>query len=297
MSFEWKIETLRGEVRRIWESEVTQTITFHTPVEMPDYFLDRYSYRLFKHEQSGPGPFKIFTKPVQQLEHLWEERIKKIIGRIESFPNSNINAFCDVATGDYLCFLTTNWENYLGELGWKFPSGHFRIPRGTTWIELFRSSVLYPQFLPAIRSPRFFDRMGEAQRHHILERHGIQGVWDFFIFLTIVHDRSHALQKGDPMLCEFLLSYIWCRFLSAADLWYWQENQTTLECYNLERQWTGNIQFGSDVLIALLEDTLSGVRFSRTQYPYEYFCHLTFEFDQKKIRYKEYINSIYTALK
>ena len=101
------------------------------------------------------------------------------------------------------------------------------------------------------------------------------------------------LQKGEPLLSEIVLAWLWCSFLDKEDFWYWQKNHDKNISFNQEYSWIARIALNKEEIKKLFEDTYSGTKaiFDNPTI-YDDLCLIAWLFDLRKIRYKEYLEII-----
>ena len=287
------IKEYRSVARQEWRRTVS-ALTCEPdsiPMEMPAFFLDRYTYRMFTaaFEQE---PKKVIVPDFQMEMALvaWEAAVQ---GSVVGLPAHGIDApILDdlVPVSAFLEELLAMWRRYLGEKGLSL-SNAFMPPHNVTWRSLFKRSVHFPK-PPVIKGPTFFARLSPRQQQQILSLHGPSAALDFYIFLLQIHEESHMHQTGEPLLCELTHAWLWCNFLTEQKLWVFQRNEDTGFICNLEASWLDRLRWSSTDARAMYLDTAEAVSERMGCAIYEQACNLAALLDSRRISYQAYLSRV-----
>jgi hypothetical protein len=190
--------------------------------------------------------------------------------------------------------LFLKWNEFIKSFDIDLGQNYGKDPTNIYWFEYFQNSCLFPK-RPAMWGPTYFYKLSLSQQNFLIDNYGVQGIMDFFIFMLQVHEESHIYQKGEPMLSEFLHSWIWCKFIKEAELEIFQINAETSFSCNIEREWTTRINFTKSDVKKLFQDTyLGSTSYFTNSIAYTNICYTAFMFDSKKINYSTYLDTITT---
>lgn len=292
----------RQRARALWRAAVERAKSVAIEPEMPSHFVDRHAYVLFRHAARGTTPSSeeasACQPPFSALEPAWFEAVRA--GRTGSQRlNMGPPPLDAPVDGDttFRASLLEAWRNHLGAHGVPLPTLAFRARPGETWASLYRCSAHYPMRPPAIRGPSFFDRLSPASADEVLTRFGRENVWRLYAFLLQVHEESHLLQTGEPMLGEVALAHLWCTFLDARDLWCWQRASPTGPSFNIELPWLRQMHLGAADVGLLFRDTRRGVdALFASASAYDVLCEGAWLFDRRVWRYSRYLNFVVWCL-
>lgn len=236
----------REQVRHEWpfltRGERDPTVNAAQPPS--SYFIDHYAHLLHLRDCSGlkldqsslvyschsSARIASWSKRTQQFLDscsFWDERNRPILNA--PVPNFQL-------TEDLL----GNWSNWLRSNGVDHCADHYLIPEGMTWGQFFADSVHFPE-RPAISGPTFFARLSLRQQRDLVDRSGREAPVALYIALLRIHESSHFLQTGCPLLNELSLSGLWGAFLTEFDQWHWQSNESTGASFNLEWEFTKHV--------------------------------------------------------
>ncbi|MBV6896581.1 hypothetical protein [Xanthomonas euvesicatoria] len=254
----------------------------------PAYMIDRLGFRLYILDRCNKKIDDIFAQDLAILEQSWESRT---IAQSHGAPDIGLGpvSIDEIIRPDHLWQkLLEKWRDFARQF-FDLPHHLFLQPAGVTWREFMRSSILYPFYPPAIEGPSFFNRATKQDKERIISLGGECPVTSLYGFLLQVHEDMHKIQRGDPLLNEFILAWLWNRFLDAEDQWFWQRNSATNESFNLESRWVKTVHWSREDLQVLMDDTALGFSgFDHTRY--DCVCTLTWLFDSKAIRYEAYLD-------
>lgn len=256
---------------------------------IPGYLLDRYAFRAFMRRRYGVRTADRFSRPLTPRAVDWEALTRT---RLRGAPGVGIPPVRpdDQATDTPLVHdLLSRWRGHLADRGIRHDSGLFQPPAGRSWLDLYRDSVLYPFYPPAILGPTFMERVGVRQREEILASLGTRGIMGLYVFLLTSHEDTHRAQRGEPLLCEYLLAMVWCAFLDEHDQWYWQRNDDTGASLNAEEPFLRRVHLDSAALAALFHDTAAGSAQVLGPGAYDQLCLAAWLFDTRLIGYRDYL--------
>lgn len=298
ISFAENPEPWRTKVQNIWafDSRYAKQLDPEIPGDFPNYLLDRYAYRLFRLFSGNIElPIQIYFPyfDVEAKLNSWNLSIEKALTGVPSLNIAPPSLEAKIPEFRLLGKLLTKWCQHLQEFGIDIPLGYYENPSGKTWYAFLKRSAHFPDKLPAIRGPSFYERLSSKQKKFVLEKHGHDGLIELYVFLLQVHEETHLLQKGEPMLSEIVLAWLWCNFLNKEDLWYWQRNDEKDISFNQEQPWVARIFLENKEVRTLFQDTYLGTKmiFSNSKI-YDHLCLIAWLFDSKAIRYKEYLELI-----
>ncbi|AFZ22045.1 hypothetical protein [Allocoleopsis franciscana] len=295
--FTSNLELWRTKARKQWLQNAMPAAQLHPkiPAQLPDYFLDRYAYRLFRSFSANRASSYEVRIPDFDLiaeSQSWSSRLEKVLSGVPALnipPPSLKDRIPELPLIDELL---AKWRQYLEEFGVDVPPMYYRNPAGTYWIDFFQRSAHFPK-LPAIRSPSFYERLSPRQQEFVLNKHGREGIIALYVFLQQTHEETHLLQKGEPMLCEVILAWLWCNFLGENNLWYWQKNDDNGISFNLEKPWASRIFLSRADVRCLFKDTFLGTKavFGNRQI-YDDLCLIAWLFDSKVVCYADYLEIV-----
>ncbi|MET0406253.1 MAG: hypothetical protein ABW123_27795 [Cystobacter sp.] len=293
-SFGEQLEHWRSRARSEWKARAARARPQdpRLPESLTDYFLDRFAFRLFMRETRGVELADRFTKDLEELSRTWESRHLKLLHGVPSLGIAPSDFHAPVEESELLSDLLRRWRAFLMGRGLPRVERQFKDPAGQRWGEFYLDSVLYPFYTPVHAGPGFYGRLTPPQQAEVLRRHGVPGVTSLYTFLARSHEETHMVQFGEPMLCEYLLAWLWCRFLNQEQLWYWQRNDDTGESFNIEAPWVLRVELSRDEVIALFTDTHVGVTAVCGPRAYEDLCLAAWLFDGKALRYREYLDVV-----
>ena len=288
----------RLRARALWRTAAERAPRAAVEPEMPGHFVDRHAYQLFRNAACGTtlsSEEESVCRPAfDALEPAWVEAVRTSRTgsqrlRMEPPP---LDASVD-AGSMFRASLLEAWRGHLEAHGVPLQPLAFQARPGETWASLYRRSAHYPMRPPAILGPSFFDRLSPASAAEVIARFGRENIWSLYAFLLQVHEESHLLQSGEPMLGEVALAHLWCSFLDARDLWCWQRVSPTGPSFNVELPWLRRMQLGTADAGALFRDTRSGVEalFASTS-AYDVLCEGAWQFDRGIWRYSRYLDFV-----
>jgi hypothetical protein len=265
------------------------------PSVLPDYLVDRFAFRLHRRDAHGITTADRFAGDLETLASGWEAAT---VEALTGVPSAGLPALVPddpIPASSLREDLLRRWRTFLTVSGVPRVEHRFADPAGSTWRALLSRSVLYPFFQPAICGPDYFERLTPEQRDDVVRRHGRDGIVALYAFLLQAHEETHEIQCGEPMLCEYALAWLWCRFLTIEDLWYWQQNARTQRRFNQEAAWVQRVRLGVADVAALCDDTAGGVARVAGADIYDDCCLAAWMFDAGRLRYREYLDLV-TAL-
>ncbi|NES22483.1 MAG: hypothetical protein F6K41_27085 [Symploca sp. SIO3E6] len=295
--FTHKIEYLRLYARIEWYKNITESNQYihpKLPVFLPEYLVDRYSFRLYVHSIISDSMkavniphYDIFT-----AYDNWYNWISKNFSGLPSYNYTPPSLNSKIAESDFRSLLFYKWYEFIKGFDIDISEECYQDPANLYWFEYFQNSCLFPK-KPAMWGPTYFYKLSLKQQQILVDGYGIQGIMDFFIFMQQVHEESHIQQKGEPMLGEFIHAWLWCKFIKEADLEIFQINDETLFSCNIERKWVTSINFTKLEIKKLFEDTYVGsMMYFSHKVAYENICLTAFLFDHKLINYQEYLDIV-----
>lgn len=261
---------------------------------IPGYFLDRLATRI--RQDPSINRDAVFAgiprySESEQANRL-ELRTHPLIG--EAFPPP-IDAPPSLTSWGLQ--LLESWEGYLQSMSVAFPPGHFDLKRFRTLQDGYEASVYFPGPV-AIDGPGFLDALGE-DAPAVIEKYGVDRVIDFTIVMCFAHEWTHMIQKGEPLLCEYILSVMWVDFIQKQGLTDLQVNSSTGLWVTLEEPF----HVGTSVLLAhmdvLMDDTLNIARVlsgEQNEGAYSRLCDLGHRLDSKELAYRKYLELLAAEL-
>ncbi len=259
---------------------------------VPGYLLDRYAFRAFMRATCGVRIADRFARPTGPQAARWEELTRSRLRGAPSVGLAPVRLTDPVTDTPLVRDLLRRWRGHLAALGIDHAPALFRPPTGQTWLDLYRASVLYPFYPPAILGPSFMERISARQRDEILATHGPTGIMSLYAFLLESHEDTHRAQRGEPLLCEYVLAILWCRFLDEHDQWYWERNEDTGVSLNVEEPYVRRVHLADGALRALFRDTATGVHEVLGPTAYDELCLTGWLFDARAIAYRDYLELI-----
>ncbi|MGZ3606877.1 MAG: hypothetical protein ACXU9J_03040 [Syntrophales bacterium] len=273
----------------------------HVDISIPPYFIDRYAYRAYKKEVHGQASLDDVWQYVAVPEEEWRNRLCRVLVGAPSLGMPPVNPDDHIPHIPLLHNLLQRWRVYLRDNGVWVGESYFQNPAGKKWIDFYRNSVHYPN-PPAIRGPTFAERLSSNERAALIDRVDVEGVLGLYIFLSQIHEEVHLIQRGEPLLNEIHLAWLWCRFLDAEGLWWWQRSEDFGESFNIEQPWVSQLTYGADAPAQMLADSYLAVRsividdtYDSTGV-YDRLCEIAWQFDRRKFRYREYLNRTINTL-
>lgn len=299
MSFSHSSTTLYTEAMDHWRQKAAAHWAEHIATDrfrtnkIPGYFIDRIGYSIMLSEKTHDISLPCIKEYSAIDEIYYKILLDKTISNIDAIGAETIRPDAIVPQISIVDELLSLWRSFLKKYNITFLPGSFQNPAGKTWVEFFANSVHYPK-RPAIPGPTFFLRLSEPERRELINRYGPDGIIGLYIFLLLVHEETHLNQIGEPLLCEFFLAMLWCKFLSEEDQWHWQRSVDNQDVFNIEYHWVSQVMIDSGTR---LDNVLDCFRFvacsARTSslLTYEKFLVNTRAFDQGAIKYREFLDN------
>ncbi|MBC6418110.1 MAG: hypothetical protein GDA44_04625 [Prochloron sp. SP5CPC1] len=292
-----KIEYWRSCVRMKWHETISaydKVIHPKIPTQLPEYFVDRYSFRVYLHSVFDRGQDRVAVPDYDLLTayNKWYTSLTQTFSGLPNrdFPPPSLEA--RIPPSDFRTFLFKTWKEYIQKFPLEVSENYCRYPEGMYWFEYFQNSCHFPK-RPALSGPDYFNKLSLKQQEFLIENYGVTGVMDFFIFMQQVHEESHIQQKGEPVLSEFIHAWLWCDFLKQNNLEIFQINDETQLSCNLERSWVTQLEFTKSEMKNFFQDTyLGSLLYFSAPIAYENLCLVAFIFDRKKIKYAEYLETV-----
>lgn len=254
----------RQQVRHEWPTLARDQCGLsdeHTPPPS-SYFIDHYAHLLHLRDCS-----RIELDPLSQFYpcHLgaqrstWSKRTLQFLSSC-SFWDERSRPILDAPVPGFRLTeeLLANWSSWLRYNGICHSADHYLIPKGMTWRQFFVDSVHYPE-RPAISGPTFFARLSLRQQQDLIDRFGHEAPIALYIALLRIHESSHFLQTGCPLLNELSLSGLWGAFLTEFDQWHWQSNEATGVAFNLEWEFTKHVPLNPSEWGCIFNDSFLGL--------------------------------------
>jgi len=289
------IEDLRTYVRIEWYNNITKDNRFihpKIPTNLPEYFVDRYSYRVYLNTLFCKIKDVVFI-PDYDIFAVYDNWYSWIMKNFSGLPNHNypppsLNA--KIPKSNFRFLLFKQWREYIRSFGIKVDENYCKDPEGIYWFEYFQNSCLFPK-RPAMWGPTYFYKLALKQQDFLITNYGLEGVMDFFVFMQQVHEESHINQKGEPLFCEFIHAWLWCDFLKINNLEIFQINNETMLSCNTERPWVTQCSFTKSEIKNFFMDTYTGSRvYFAYKITYENICLIAYLFDIKQINYAKYLD-------
>jgi hypothetical protein len=288
----------RLRARALWRKAAERAPQAGVERELPDHFVDRHAYLLFRNAARGTAisskEYLVCRPQFDALAPAWVEALgtRRTGSQRLSMPPPPLEAPVD-GESLFRATLLKAWRDHLRMHGVPVQPHAFRARPGETWGSLYRRSVHYPMRLPAILGPSFFDRLAPASAKDVLARFGRENIWRLYAFLLQVHEESHLLQSGEPMLGEVALAHLWCSFLDERDLWCWQRVSPTGPSFNIELPWVRQMPLATADAGALFRDTHRGVHaLFASASAYDVLCEGAWQFDHGAWRYSRYLDFV-----
>jgi hypothetical protein len=287
----------RLEGERVW----AQAVKAHDPerrsTPMASYWADRVGYRLWRDAgRSAPlellgdlPPFRHLARDVTSNLRTWLSS-HPAVG--DAFPPAVLGGAFRPST--WLRDLLGEWEKHLVNNGIA-ATDYFALAESVSVQDLYSDSVYFPG-PPAISGPGFLDWLEAEQVVDLVKTFAATGVSDFAVALAVIHERSHFLQTGDPLLAEIAWAALWRDFIVTRNLECFQVNRVTGQWCNLEKPYVDRMALTPPQVASLFQDTADGVSriFADGPSVYETLCGLTWRFDTTDLRYTGYLDAVAT---
>jgi hypothetical protein len=292
-----RIKLLRSYVRTEWYKSVTEHSSYihpKIPVNIPEYLVDRYAFKMYLHSISNEleDVISIPDYDIFSAYNKWYDWINK---NFSGLPNHNFKApslNSRIPESKFRSLLFQKWNKFINGFDIQTSEDYCKDPVNIYWFEYFQNSCLFPK-RPAMWGLTYFYKLSLTQQNFLINNYGAEGVMDFFIFMQQVHEESHIYQKGEPMLSEFIHAWLWCKFIKEAELEIFQiNNETSFSC-NIEKEWATRIDFTKLEVKNFFQDTYIGsMSYFSNQIAYENICFTAYLFDNKQISYSKYLDMI-----
>lgn len=197
--------------------------------------------------------------------------------------------------------ILNKWVQYLYERSIRIEPSNYSLSRYTSLRELY-SDTVYTNGAPAINGPGFLDILGNQQSTDLLKKHGSRMVQGFCIAMTVIHERTHFYQGGEPLLCELLLAAYWTDFLQWSELNDFQfRREDGVSCITEFPYLHPNLDPNTPNMEEAMLDTrnlprILGAAPNESNLWYESLCRLSTLMDRRKIKYKSYLKSAYAII-
>ncbi|MDP5182332.1 hypothetical protein QOZ88_06750 [Blastococcus sp. BMG 814] len=259
---------------------------------MPGYWADRVGYRMYRDQ--GHTDAAVLLGDLIPFRHKAPDFPAQLAGWLQSHPAVGA-AFPPAALDEpfrpsrRLRDLVDAWTRHLSRYG-ICDGGLFRLPSEMTLTDLYRHSVYFPG-PPAINGPGFLAFLEADQIDDLVQANGPAGLAEFALALEWIHEGSHFLQTGDPLLAELAWAAVWVSFVSEHGLSELQANRRTGRSCTIEAPYLRALPLDRRCLGALFVDTADGVRLAvpDSERAYETLCGLTHLLDTRVIRYADYL--------
>ncbi|MFD9823638.1 hypothetical protein [Streptomyces violascens] len=266
-----------------------------TTNQLPDYLLDRYAFRAYMRARFGLHIKDRFSKPIAPQMGSWVQRTQTGLRGVPSLGIAPVKLNDPVVVTPQLRDLLDRWRTYLSGFGITYASHLYQPPENTTWLDFYQRSALYPFFPPAF-GPSFAEKMAEQQRRRVMETHDLSDIMGLYVLILQAHEDTHRAQKGEPLLCEFTLALLWCRFLDENNLWHLQRNEDSGRSFNDEEPYLRRLQIAESELRALFHDTADGVQDIAGTHAYDDVALAGWLFDAHLMTYREYLELVTRCL-
>jgi hypothetical protein len=289
------LEAWRSEARLQWYRAIDRhdgLIHPKIPRHLPDYFVDRYGFRLYLASLFGQDQETVSVPDydLEEASQIWYDALRQ---KFSALPNHHLQTpslQAKIPPSDFRTGLFQAWRDYIESLGIEERGNFGKDPENLCWFEYFQNSCHFPK-RPALSGPDYFYRLSANQQEFLIQEYGALGVMDFFIFMQQVHEESHIQQRGEPLLSEFIHAWLWCDFLKRNNLDIFQINHETRFSCNLERAWVTQLEFTPLEVKGFFEDTHEGSRaYFFNDVAYVNICLVAFLFDKRKMRYVKYLD-------
>lgn len=260
------------------------------------YFIDHYGY-LFAlhrtHKMSNPIYSYFYPQHLRAFDDAWQRETEMFIKSCSAWRDDLPNFDSILILSDRAQEIIESWAKWLIRNGLCIPDNHFQLAADCTWSDLFAQSVHYPN-RPAIPGPTFFQRLPTSQREEVSSKYGKCAARDLYVVLLRIHERSHFLQSGCPLMNELTLSALWGHFLTEEGHWIWQEDRDQQKCFNLEWPFTGRLNLSTKDWAILFHDSYLGLRKLdklRAHLLYLNIRELAWKFNNREIGYISYVGN------
>ena len=287
--------------RRKVESEWTKVLSMisdkgGTNTELPHpYFIDHYGYLLHLDRPNSVenGISKLFYAcHLPNAKTSWRDRVEQFVCSCSAWDAHTQPKLAEqVPQHPITTELLGLWSNWLLNLGIRLPATYYTLPDDITWGDFFMDSVHFPD-RPAIAGPTFFFRITTEQQEQLIRRYGSQAPTALYIVLVRIHEKSHFLQTGCPLINELSLSALWGNFLTDFDQWLWQANSDTQTPFNLEWEHTKCVPLHPEQWAQIFTDSYLGIESllgTEAQKIYDNLSKHSFDFFLRKSGYKKYV--------
>ena len=192
--------------------------------------------------------------------------------------------------------LLERWHSLLVDVGLSVPESHFDPRQYHLWQDVFGDSIYRPG-PPAIDGPSFLDRFRVRHQTRVLDKYGAGGIVAFTMALVIAHERTHRLQRGEPLLSEFVLASLWVRFVAEQDLDDLQNDPETQTSCTIEKPHLSTLlPFHANGVDSDTARIFSRVRRGRQTW-YSLACALAYLHDGGFLSYQAYLESLASLLR
>lgn len=283
----------RELARTYWNDALSAALMDTEKRSMPLHFEDRHAYLLYRaqrrEETLGDQDLMTISPDFDQCEAKWLTEIHSKRTGVKRLGRPPLGLDHPLSTSDWLKEMLQRWRQHLRRGGVKLNNTSF-ISQKQTWLTLYKRSAHYPMRTPAILGPSFYDRLSVEGLERFHGETTEEMIWDHYQLLLQVHEETHLIQRGEPMLAEVMLAWQWCSFLSEHDLWYWQESSPGGEGFNRERDYVSKIKLSHTEAGLLYIDQYLGVQRTFTDpQAYDIFCEGAWLFDHKHMNYQQYL--------
>jgi hypothetical protein len=275
---------------QLWTSRLTPLSRGSKFIDGGNYFIDRIAYDAFlgiADPTSNLPPFRYSTTDYPRNLATW----LRADGLVDPalYPPSIAAVW---RPSPFFCDLVTAWNDFLLSLEIATFT-HFDPRQFGTITDFYSRSVYYPA-PPAIPGPLFLGVLGGRQTTILRAVLGEPRLIDFALALSQIHEGSHFLQTGDPLLAEFAWSRLWMSFLDVHGLWALQRNLRTGVTCNLEAPYWRDIELTGEQIRQFFLDTYVGIRnaYSDGSARYQRCCSLSHLVYSGSLSYEAFLSRL-----
>lgn len=261
------------------------------PVEeiMPTYFEDRLAFRIAllraQRDQREQFPDDIlYGAPMfGQKSNAAAPKTHPLIG--DHFPAHSPHA--NYEPHPWTVELLEAWHGWLQDNGIAVPHHHFTPFRYATWADLFTDSIYTPG-PAAIDGPGFLDVFSREHQTDIIRKYGPPRIAAFTVAMMLAHERTHRLQRGEPLLAELIVAILWTSFTKRLGLVDLQIDRITGATSTIESQYVDIVR--RSLPGGPVTDTADVLSSVAHQSRYATLCALAYLHDGGNLRYLDYLH-------
>lgn len=302
MSIDWTdFQDRRAEAPGLWSAMVADCDPA-IPRSLPPYFVDRLVVSDARHSRPRAwrrdSAARFLCLPHLGMASLgFASQLAGYLGWSNALPDSLRvqGPETEVGRSSFLLQLLNDWTAYIEERGIS-AGDRFAIGPAETVESVHRRSLYHPG-APAIAGPTFYDILGAEQVVDIAAAHGPSCLLDFYVALAVIHEESHQLQAGDPLLAEIGWSAMWLAFIKRVDLLEFQFNRRSGLSCNLERDLVDKVAMGDELWTTWFLDTARAMEeLGMDAQEYLDLCDLSRSVHKGLVSYQDWLHQVGAAI-